>query len=65
MGQIERIYAFLGRQPDSAARETIAQYISSHASDGGGGHRYVAADYGLDGEQIRDVFSDYIQHFDL
>jgi hypothetical protein len=65
MGQIERIYAFLGRQPDSAARETIAQYISSHASDGGGRHRYVAADYGLDGEQIRDVFSDYIQCFDL
>ena len=65
MGTIRRIYAWLGLELTSETEAAITRWQEANRSGAHGTHRYRAGDFGLGEAQLRDDFSEYLQHFDV
>jgi len=65
MGQLERIYAFIGMDIADDTRAGFAQRIADKPELALGAHRYDIADYGMTEDEAREPFGDYIDRYDL
>lgn len=65
MGEIERIYRFIGMEIPEEVRANMALRIEEKPELAHGAHRYDIKDFGLTEEEVRERFGDYIQRFDL
>jgi hypothetical protein len=65
MGVLERVYAFIGLEIGDELRAAFAQRIIDKPELQHGVHRYNIADYGMSEDEVREVFGDYIQRYDL
>ncbi len=63
MGQIERIYAFLGLELTPDVRASLHAWHAENESGAHGAHRYTAEQYGLDPDAIRRDYAFYIERF--
>ena len=65
MGELERIYRFIGMDIDEPLRVAFAKRIEEKPELQHGVHSYNLADYGMSAERVREQYGDYIQRFDL
>lgn len=65
MGELERIYRFIGMEIDEELRAAFARRIEEKPELQHGVHTYNLADYGMTAERVREQYGDYIQRFDL
>lgn len=63
MGTIDRIYAWLGREPAGDVRTTMTAWAESNRQGTHGTHRYTLEQFGLDAAQLRADFAPYIERF--
>lgn len=62
---IERAYAALGLPADPALPDKIRAYLTGRPQHKHGEHRYSAADFGLDPDEIRRTFRPYTDAFNV
>ncbi|MCA9489183.1 MAG: sulfotransferase, partial [Myxococcales bacterium] len=60
---LEKASAWFDLELPPNHREQVDQYLGQKRSDERGRHRYAAADYGLDPDQVRELYGDYIRQF--
>jgi hypothetical protein len=65
MSVLERIYAFIGWDIPELTRQAFAARIADKPELQFGAHRYDIADFGMTEGEVRGVFGDYVQRFDL
>lgn len=65
LGSVERIYAACGRTLDDGARAALTTYVDAHPKGRFGTHGYQLETYGLDADDIRERFSDYVARYDV
>jgi hypothetical protein len=65
MGVLDRVYAFIGLEIGDELRAAFAQRIIDKPELQHGVHRYDIADYGMSEPEVREVFGDYINRYDL
>jgi hypothetical protein len=67
VGAVESIYAAFDDSPagglDQPARTALTAYVAAHPKDSLGAHRYDLAEFGLDGAQLAERFSAYIDRY--
>lgn len=62
---VKAIYARLGTALSAAGEAAMRRWIAANPQHQHGGHRYAAADFGLDQAAIRARFADYSRRFGL
>ena len=65
LGEIERIYHHFGFELSSETANAMHRWHAARPRGHRGEHRYAAADFGLDDDDIRDRFADYRERFDV
>ena len=65
VGAIAGAYEQLGLPFDPALPDKITAYLASRPQHKHGEHRYAAADFGLDPDEIRQTFAPYIDAFNV
>jgi hypothetical protein len=65
MAVIEALYAHFSLPLVPATAEAMRRHLAEHPQAKHGKHEYSLADYGLDGESVRERFSSYIDAFGL
>jgi hypothetical protein len=65
MAVLERIYEFIEMDIPDDTRTKFAERIEEKPELQFGAHRYDIADYGMTEDEVRDVFGDYLERFDL
>ncbi len=65
MAEMERAHAGLGIDTPDAMRESVTQWRRENPKGKRGGNPYALADYGLDGDEVAERFSDYMRRFDI
>jgi hypothetical protein len=65
MAVLEQVYAFVGLEIAPELRPLFAQRIAEKPELAHGVHRYDIADFGMSEDEVREVFGDYVQRFDL
>lgn len=65
MGVLERIYGFIGLDITDELRPRLQQRIEEKPELQHGKHRYDIADYGMTEAEVRAVFGDYVERYDL
>ena len=65
MGLLEQVYAFIGLEIGDELSAAFAQRIVDKPELQHGVHRYDIADYGMSEDEVREVFGDYVQRYDL
>lgn len=65
VGAIENTYDALGLDFDAAMADRIRAYLAARPQDKHGKHRYSAADFGLETDQIRKDFAPYTEAFNV
>ncbi len=64
-GVLDEIHASLGIDTPDDVRESIATWRRDNPQGKRGENKYTLEQYGLDYEEIREFYSDYIRHFDI
>lgn len=66
---VESIYSAFGHSGgaalDEPSRLAMAQYVAAHPKDSLGVHGYDLAEFGLDGAELAERFSDYVTRYDV
>lgn len=65
VGAIEGAYAGIGRVVTDAHRAAIVEYLAHKPRGKHGVHRYTAADWGFDVDQLRGGLADYLAQFEV
>ena len=65
MGELERIYSFIGMDIGDDLRAGFARRIEEKPELQHGVHRYDLADFGMTAERLREQYGDYIERYDL
>lgn len=65
LGEIHRIYDFLGRELSDEAESAMLSWIDDHPQHAGGVHTYSLQDFGLDPERVEEQFADYRRRFSI
>jgi hypothetical protein len=60
---IRKIYHKLGRPWPAGHDETVVRYLRDKPRGKFGTHTYTLEDYGLDPEQVRASYADYVEHY--
>ncbi|RVT89745.1 sulfotransferase [Sphingomonas crocodyli] len=63
MGEVSRIYDWLGRSMDATAEAALAGWATENRKGVRGEHRYTAEHFGLSDPELADVFADYRERF--
>ena len=61
----EKILEFAGIPLDNTARQSLHSYVANNPKGKHGGHRYSLAQFGLNEDELKELFSDYNVHSDL
>jgi len=62
---VQGIYRRLGENLDEGAADGLRSWMKQHPQHQHGGHDYKPEDFGLDGAQIRERFTDYCNYFEV
>ena len=62
---VHELYDYYGLTLSAEAEAAMRRWIAANPANRLGEHRYAAADFGLDPNEIRAVFREYMRHFDL
>jgi hypothetical protein len=65
MGELERIYAFIGMDIAPDLRAKFAKRIAEKPELQHGVHKYNLADFGMTADEVRAQYGSYIQRYDL
>jgi hypothetical protein len=65
MGIMERVYAFIELELTKEVRALLTQRIAAKPELAHGAHRYDITDYGMSEAEVREVFGDYVERYDL
>jgi hypothetical protein len=65
LAMVERIYAVAGQPLDDRARQAHADYVAHHQRDRYGKIVYELEPYGLDASDLRQLFANYSEAFDI
>jgi hypothetical protein len=65
MGEVHRVYAFLGLELEPAVEKAIEGWQVTNRSGAHGTHRYTPEEFGLTAAELRSNFADYVQRFDV
>lgn len=60
---VARLYERLGRRLDDTTAMAMRWWLAEHPQHGHGVHRYLVADFGLDGGRIERSFARYLRRF--
>lgn len=63
IGQIERIYDWVGLELSAGARASMIEWSTANRSGVHGAHRYTPEQFGLDAAQLRSAFGTYTDRF--
>lgn len=64
-GEIQKVYEAFDIPLSAEAERAMRKFIGDNPKGVHGTHEYREEDYGIDAEEIRDIFSRYIEHFNL
>lgn len=64
-GTLDRIYAFIGREPTAESRDAMTAWHARHRTGAYGAHAYTAERYGLTDDGLRASFAPYIARYDI
>jgi hypothetical protein len=65
MRVLEQVYAFVGLDLTPEVKPLLEQRIAEKPELAHGAHRYDIADYGMSEDEVREVFGDYVERYDL
>lgn len=65
LAMVERIYAVADQPLDDRARQAHADYVAHHQRDRHGKVIYELEPYGLDAQDLRQLFANYSEAFDI
>lgn len=65
MRVVEQVYAFIGLDISDELRAGFARRIADKPELAHGVHRYDIADYGMDEDEVRELFGDYVARYHL
>lgn len=60
---IRRVYQHFAMPFTPEAEARMTRYLAANPKDKGGGHRYAPGDFGLDADEERRRFADYVERF--
>ena len=63
--EVERIYDALGMEMTGNGADRMRSFIKNNPKGVHGVHNYKPSDYGIQPDAVRELFSQYISHFDL
>ena len=63
--EVEQVYRFAGIEMTAEARAAMQAAQQSNRKDKHGRHRYRLEDFGLDEQQVREAYADYLSAFDI
>jgi hypothetical protein len=62
---VSTIYGSLGIDFEPTVRAAVANYAAEHPKGEFGAHRYDLAEFGLDGNRLREQFAGYTERYDV
>lgn len=65
VGSVERIYRHFGMELDDLGRRKMAAWIEENPQDRFGRHRYTLDQFGLDADELREQFADYVERYEV
>ena len=65
LGTVETLYAACGREFDDRARTAVSAYVAANPKGRFGTHGYRLEDYGLQADELRERFADYVKRYDI
>ncbi|MFA7586374.1 MAG: sulfotransferase, partial [Novosphingobium sp.] len=65
MRVVRGIYAAIGDELTPAAEAAMQGYLDANPKGKHGKHEYSLEEYGLNREQVHEVFKDYIEDYDI
>ena len=65
MGQVERIYEWLGDPLPASTRAAMEAWRRSNPQHKHGKHRYCLGEFGIDREEVSQTFTDYRERFGI
>lgn len=63
VGALRRVYAAMGREFPPPLQQAVLEYLARRPQGQHGPHRYDAASFGLDPQEIRDGLAPYVERF--
>jgi len=65
LGTMAKVYDWFGEDWTDQARAAMAAHVESHPKGRFGTHGYDLAEYGLDGDALRERFAGYVERYDV
>ena len=65
LGTVETLYAACGREFDDRARTAVSATVAANPKGRFGTHGYRLEDYGLQADELRERFADYVKRYDI
>jgi hypothetical protein len=65
LGTMAKVYDWFGEEWTDQARAAMAAHVESHPKGRFGTHGYDLAEYGLDGDALRERFAGYVERYDV
>jgi len=65
VGSVERIYRHFNMELDDLGRRRMAAWMEENPQDRFGRHRYTLDQFGLDVDEVRDQFADYVDRYQV
>ena len=65
LGTVETLYAACGREFDDRARTAVSAFVDANPKGRFGTHGYRLENYGLQADELRERFADYVERYDI
>ena len=65
VGSVERIYRHFGMELDDLGQRKMAAWMEENPQDRFGRHRYTVDQFGLDADELREQFADYVDRYQV
>ncbi|WP_420433505.1 sulfotransferase family protein [Candidatus Poriferisocius sp.] len=65
VGSVERIYRHFGMELDDLGRRKMQAWMEENPQDRFGRHRYTLDQFGLDADDLREQFADYVERYQV
>ncbi len=65
VGSVERIYRHFGMELDDLGQRKMQAWMEENPQDRFGRHRYTLDQFGLDADEVREQFADYVERYQV
>ena len=65
VGAVERVYRHFGMELDDLGRRRMTAWMDENPQDRYGRHRYTLDDFGLNANEVREQFADYVERYQV